>query len=73
MDITGNSYPYETGWSYVRQTLPTWALEGNSADIVARLQKPDTRARILAEMKKSIAISPTPRSPRPIWRLTARP
>ena len=28
---------------------PTWALEGNSADIVARLQKPDTRARILAE------------------------
>ncbi len=52
VDITANSYPYETGWSYVRQTLPTWALEGNSADILARLVKPDTRARILAEMKK---------------------
>ncbi|HUE64987.1 MAG TPA: amidohydrolase family protein [Rhizomicrobium sp.] len=52
VDITGNSYPYETGWSYVRQTLPTWALEGNSADIVARLQNPDARPRILAEMKR---------------------
>jgi N-acyl-D-aspartate/D-glutamate deacylase len=51
VDITGNSYPYETGWSYVRQALPTWALEGDSAAIVARLQKPDSRARILAEMK----------------------
>ncbi len=51
VDITANSYPYETGWSYLRQSLPTWALEGNSADIVARLIKPDTRARILTEMK----------------------
>jgi len=51
VDITGNSYPYETGWSYLRQSLPEWALEGNSADIVARLQKPDSRARILTEMK----------------------
>lgn len=52
VDITANSYPYETGWSYLRQTLPSWALEGDSADIVARLQNPDARSRILAEMKK---------------------
>ena len=51
VDITGNSYPYETGWTYLTQSLPAWAQEGNSADIVARLQKPDTRARILDEMK----------------------
>lgn len=51
VDITGNSYTYETGWTYLTQSLPAWAQEGNSADIVARLQKPDTRARILAEMK----------------------
>jgi N-acyl-D-aspartate/D-glutamate deacylase len=51
VDITGNSYPYETGWTYLTQSLPAWAQEGNSAAIVARLQKPDTRARILTEMK----------------------
>jgi len=51
VDITGNSYPYETGWTYLTQSLPAWAQEGDSAAIVARLQKPDTRARILGEMK----------------------
>jgi N-acyl-D-amino-acid deacylase len=51
VDITGNSYPYETGWTYLTQSLPAWAQEGGSAAIVARLQNPDTRARILAEMK----------------------
>ena len=51
VDITGNSYPYETGWTYLTQSLPAWAQEGDSAAIVARLQKPDTRTRILAEMK----------------------
>ena len=53
VDITGNSYPYETGWTYLTQALPAWAQEGDSAAIVARLQKPDTRSRILAEMKDS--------------------
>src|ERR1700754_4924517 len=51
VDITGNSYPYETGWTYLTQSLPAWAQEGDSAAIVARVQKPDTRARILTEMK----------------------
>ena len=51
VDITGNSYPYETGWTYLTQSLPAWAQEGDSAAIVARLQKPDSRTRILAEMK----------------------
>jgi dihydroorotase/N-acyl-D-amino-acid deacylase len=51
VDITGNSYPYETGWTYLTQSLPAWAQEGDSKAIVARLQKPDTRARILDEMK----------------------
>lgn len=51
VDITGNSYPYETGWTYLTQSLPAWAQEGDSAAIVARLQAPDSRARILSEMK----------------------
>ena len=53
VDITGNSYPYETGWTYLTQSLPAWAQEGDAAAIVARLQKSDTRSRILAEMKDS--------------------
>jgi N-acyl-D-aspartate/D-glutamate deacylase len=51
VDVTGNSYPYETGWTYLTQSLPAWAQEGDSAAIVARLQNADSRARILAEMK----------------------
>jgi dihydroorotase/N-acyl-D-amino-acid deacylase len=51
VDITGNSYPYETGWTYLTQSLPVWAQEGDSAAIVARLQNPASRARILDEMK----------------------
>jgi len=51
VDITGNSYPYETGWTYLTQSLPAWAQEGDSAAIVARLKNPTTRARVLAEMK----------------------
>jgi N-acyl-D-aspartate/D-glutamate deacylase len=51
VDITGNSYPYETGWTYLTQSLPAWAQEGDSKAIVARLQAPDSRTRILTEMK----------------------
>jgi len=51
VDITGNSYPYETGWTYLTQSLPAWAQEGDSAAIVARLQNPASRSRILDEMK----------------------
>ena len=29
VDITGNSYPYETGWTYLTQSLPAWAQEGD--------------------------------------------
>jgi N-acyl-D-aspartate/D-glutamate deacylase len=51
VDITGNSYPYETGWTYLFQTLPAWAQEGGPSAIVARLKDPKTRARVMAEMK----------------------
>jgi N-acyl-D-aspartate/D-glutamate deacylase len=38
------------GWTYVRQLIPVWAQEGDSAAITARLQKPEVRAKAAAEM-----------------------
>jgi N-acyl-D-amino-acid deacylase len=50
LDVTGNAYPYTVGWTYVRQLIPVWAQEGTAADITARLQKPEIRAKAAAEM-----------------------
>jgi N-acyl-D-amino-acid deacylase len=50
IDITANAYPYTIGWTYVRQLIPVWAQEGNAAAITARLQQPDVRARVVAEL-----------------------
>jgi N-acyl-D-amino-acid deacylase len=53
IDVTANAYPYTIGWTYVRQLIPVWAQEGNSAAITARLQQPDVRARVVAELRKN--------------------
>ncbi len=52
IDITANAYPYTVGWTYVRQLIPVWAQEGNSAAITARLQQPEVRARVVAELSQ---------------------
>jgi N-acyl-D-amino-acid deacylase len=52
LDVTANAYPYTVGWTYVRQLIPVWAQEGNAAAITARLQKPDVRARVVAELRQ---------------------
>jgi len=52
VDITANAYPYTVGWTYVRQLIPVWAQEGNAAAITARLQKPENRARVVAELRQ---------------------
>jgi len=52
VDVTANAYPYTVGWTYVRQLIPVWAQEGNAAAITARLQQPETRARVIKEMQQ---------------------
>jgi N-acyl-D-aspartate/D-glutamate deacylase len=52
VDITANAYPYIAGWTYLRSLLPQWALEGGTAVMLARLQRPDDRARILKELQE---------------------
>jgi N-acyl-D-amino-acid deacylase len=52
VDVTANAYPYTIGWTYVRQLLPVWAQVGNAAEITARLQIPENRARAIKELQQ---------------------
>ncbi len=53
VDITANAYPYTIGWTYVRQLLPVWAQVGNAAEMTARLQVPENRARAIKELQQN--------------------
>ena len=53
IDVTANAYPYTVGWTYVRQLLPVWAQEGDADAITARLKDPTTRARVIADLRKT--------------------
>ena len=51
MDVLTDQYPYTafmTGLGVI--LLPKWANDGSQADTIARLQDPETRARIVAEI-----------------------
>jgi N-acyl-D-aspartate/D-glutamate deacylase len=52
VDVTANAYPYTIGWTYVRQLLPVWAQVGNAAEITARLQIPENRARAIKDLQQ---------------------
>lgn len=50
VDVTVDQYPYTASSTSVQAALfPSWAQEGGRTGLVARLQDPATRARILAE------------------------
>src|SRR5204862_5200448 len=42
---------YVAGSAHVTQLLPTWALEGGTGPLLARLSEPDTRSRIVEETR----------------------
>jgi N-acyl-D-amino-acid deacylase len=50
--ITADMYTYTAGATGFDACLPPWARAGGSAALFPRLQEPETRARILAEMKQ---------------------
>ncbi len=54
LDITFDSYPYTAGQAGVDQTVPNWAQAGGVAGYMARLRDPDTRARILDEVRAGL-------------------
>jgi N-acyl-D-amino-acid deacylase len=51
VDVMIDVYPYEKASTNLGVNLPRWAVAGTKSDIAARIEDPDTRTRIVAEMK----------------------
>ena len=51
VDVVIDAYPYERASTSLGVTLPRWAVAGSREDIQARIEDPDVRSRIVAEMK----------------------
>jgi len=54
VDISFDQYPYTATSTSLSVLLPGWALEGGWEGLRKRLDRSDTRGKILAEMKKAI-------------------
>jgi N-acyl-D-amino-acid deacylase len=53
LDISADQYPWTASSNALSASLPAWAREGGRERLVARLQDPAVRARLLAEMPKA--------------------
>ncbi|TDD17151.1 D-aminoacylase [Kribbella turkmenica] len=51
-DISLDTYPYLAGATYLSALLPSWAAEGGTHAVLARLAVPDVRERIRKEMEE---------------------
>ncbi len=49
LDVTIDQYPYTAGSTGLVNVIPAWARAGNKEDFQARLDDPETRARIKAD------------------------
>lgn len=56
VDVTIDQYPYTASATGINALLPPWALEGEHADIVARLKDQAQRARIKAAIVESLQV-----------------
>jgi len=54
VDVVVDQYPYERSSTNLGITLPSWALADGAASVKERLTAPDTRARVVAEMERSL-------------------
>jgi N-acyl-D-amino-acid deacylase len=54
VDVTIDQYPYTASSTGITALLPPWALEGNQADVVARLRNAEQRARIKKAIVESL-------------------
>jgi N-acyl-D-amino-acid deacylase len=50
LDIAADMYPYTAGGTALASLLPPWMADGGMEKLLARLQDPATRRRIVAEM-----------------------
>jgi N-acyl-D-amino-acid deacylase len=51
LKITANMYTYTAGGTGLTATLPPWTQDGGNAELLKRLKDPDTRKRIIEEMR----------------------
>ena len=54
LDVTIDQYPYTASSTSLSVVLPNWAVEGGQSDIVKRLTDSATRARIAADITRSV-------------------
>ncbi len=54
LKITANMYPYAASNTSLTARLPTWVLEGGAGEMRKRLRKPETRKKVLEEMRLGI-------------------
>jgi N-acyl-D-amino-acid deacylase len=52
LDISADQYPWTASSNALSASVPAWAREGGREKLVARLQDPAIRARLLAEMPR---------------------
>ena len=54
LDVAANMYPYAASSTNLGTLAPNWALEGGYDELVLRLRDPETRARIVEELRKQV-------------------
>jgi N-acyl-D-aspartate/D-glutamate deacylase len=54
LDVTVDQYPYTAASTGLANVFPAWARAGGRADFQARLDEPETRARVKAETVKKL-------------------
>lgn len=55
LPVSFDQYPYGAGSTLLASVLPRWAQEGGAAATLARLGRPDDRARIRRDVERGIA------------------
>lgn len=53
MDVTCDQYPYRASSTSITSNFPGWGFEGGMEALLARLQNPKTRAKLVAESEAS--------------------
>lgn len=51
LEITSDMYTYNASSTGLDTTLPPWSREGGQAEFIRRLKDPETRAKIIADMR----------------------
>jgi N-acyl-D-amino-acid deacylase len=54
IQLTANNYPYVASATGLTARLPTWVQEGGAAAMRKRLRSPDTRKKVLSEMRQGL-------------------